>query len=128
MDERPGYDDVHALRRPDRHRRGDSRQALGLGRPDAGRVDDAEGAHVELGTRLEVRQSGAGDPLAFVHEGNDAGSRHTDGAESRRRARQRQREAGVVDLGVVEADAPAERVLSQGRHARERCRWRGIAG
>ena len=57
----------------------------------------------------------AGDPVASVQEGDHVDGGGADGAHGHRRAGQHHREARVVDLGVVVADAAVERVVAQRR-------------
>ncbi len=116
LDAVPGDDEMDAFRGPHSHRAPDAGEALRLGRPDAGRVDDDASAHLELPVRLLIAQKGAGEALAAVEHGDDAHPRGADGPVLRRRARQGHDEACVVHLGIEVADAATQRVGTQRRH------------
>src|SRR3954454_3110726 len=67
------YHQVDPLARLDVQRGRAAEQAFDVVGPDAGRVHDDAGAHLQLGTRLEVRRAYADDPRSLAQEADDAG-------------------------------------------------------
>jgi len=72
--------------------------------------------HVHLDTRFKVGDARACDPAAVVQESDDLRCRDACGAERGGGAREDEREAGIVDLRVVEADAAVQGVFAQARY------------
>ncbi len=106
----------------------DAGEALQLGRPDAGGVDDDAGADLELVALLEVdgaerRRSArrrAENPVTSI-------GRHAGGAVVEGRAGQGDGEPGIVHLRVEVADTAGQRVVAQGRHGTETRAAREVA-
>ena len=78
--------------------------------PHAGRVDDLARLDVELLVGEVVEHAHAGDALALAQEADDGGAGGDGGAVGGGRARDGERVAGVVDLGVPVLDGADQHV------------------